>query len=368
VLAVDPRFAFAYDNEIFAAEHRGDLDGARRLADRCIEACPSSVDCLVMRVNLDDLGGDCKAMVADGRRVLASETTSPSTYELLASAMAALGEPRASVAGMFQRASETESEDRAFYERTRNADLDVYYGDFDAASRETLAAEATLAGRPDRSPVDTELERLEILTEMGDRAGARALAASLRARIGAWALTSDASATITLSAYERRAGLVSREELRARREAWMRAREETRQREGSRRETFWDWDIAYAATAIDPDDANEALRALEHAGPIPNGASTDPAANAHLGHVQTLAGRYADALAPLRLATRACNALQWPRVHTGALYDMGVSLQHTGDPVGARASYGSVIERWGAARPRSVTADAARARLRELVP
>ena len=53
----------------------------------------------------------------------------------------------------------------------------------------------------------------------------------------------------------------------------------------------------------------------------------------------------------------------WPRASTQAFFDLGVSLEHTGDLPGARVAYGTVLQRWGAAKPRSVTAQAARERL-----
>jgi serine/threonine-protein kinase len=364
-LAVDPAFAFGYQNEIFIAQYKGDVDRWEKFVDRCLSACPSSTDCRLKRMELDNLRGACTAVMAGGRAALASDTSIPEAYEMLASAMASLGEPRAGVAEMLRRANETETERLEFYEHEREVYLDVSYGDFRGALRASAAAEATFAGHPEQSPIATQLERLGILIETGDLASARTLAASLRARIGGWE-GADSPSVMTLSGYERHAGLIPGETLRARREAWMRARAETRQREGSQREPFWDWELAYAATAEGHEDAVEALEALDKYGPAPPGALIDLQANAGLGHVYTLAGRFADALQPLRTATRSCNGLQWPRDYMQASYDLGVSLEGTGDIAGARKAYGTVLDRWGSAQPRSVTADAVRARMKRL--
>jgi len=365
-LAVEPAFAFSYQNEIFVAQYQGDNERARSLADRCLSACPSASDCALKRIELDSIRGDCRAMAADGRATLAMDPDQSIAHELLASAMAALGEPREGVAEMLKRANESETESPDYYGHRRGVALNVLYGDFPAALRESRAAEATLAGRPDRSPVDTEIERLGILAEVGDRPALRSLAASLRARIGAWAGSSDSAETMVVSGYERRAGLISHEELRGRREAWMRARAETHERDGSRRPAYLDWQIAYAGTVEGRDDALEALEALGRTGPMPRIATADVQSSADLGHAYALAERFADALAPLRFATHACNALQWARGHTQALYDLGVSLGATGDVAGAGTAYDTVLARWGSARPRSVTADAAQKRRKPL--
>jgi serine/threonine-protein kinase len=68
----------------------------------------------------------------------------------------------------------------------------------------------------------------------------------------------------------------------------------------------------------------------------------------------------------LRAAAASCSALQAPIDHTRAQLDLGRALEQTGDAGGACAAYKIVIDRWGAAKPRSVTADFARVRRRAL--
>lgn len=366
LIALDPKFAFAYANLIFVAQYEGDAAQAQALVDRCIAACPVSIDCSQKRVELEGLRGDCRAMMADGKNLLSRDARSSTTYEMLASAMATLGEPRASVSEMLGRASAAESVDRAFDEPLRSAAVAVFFGDFTSALRASVAAEAVLAGQPDRSPVAVELDRLALLAEIGDRAGLRALATSLRSRLGAWGPATDSSETIALSGFERQAGLISRDELRTRRQTWMRARADARAKDGSKRDPFWDWAVAFAATVGDRDDAREALDALRPYLPVPGGVSMDASVNADLGHVYARAEAFPDAVAPLQLATRACTGLMWPRASTQAFFDLGLSLEHTGDLRAARAAYGTVLQRWGDAKPRSVTAESARARLNGL--
>jgi eukaryotic-like serine/threonine-protein kinase len=52
--------------------------------------------------------------------------------------------------------------------------------------------------------------------------------------------------------------------------------------------------------------------------------------------------------------------------HVHGIFALGEAREHAGDVAGARAAYEEVLRRWGKAKPRSVTADKARARLARL--
>ena len=79
-----------------------------------------------------------------------------------------------------------------------------------------------------------------------------------------------------------------------------------------------------------------------------------------------MAGRPADAVALLRRASASCLALTWPYQHMHALLDLGRALELTGDGASACRAYARVRVQWGAARPRAVSADAAREGARRL--
>jgi serine/threonine-protein kinase len=85
-----------------------------------------------------------------------------------------------------------------------------------------------------------------------------------------------------------------------------------------------------------------------------------------VGRVLLLAGRQADAVAPLRAAAASCSAIAVPIDHTHANLYLGQALEATGDTAGACAAYQVVLSRWGAAKPRSLSADLARKRARAL--
>jgi serine/threonine-protein kinase len=84
------------------------------------------------------------------------------------------------------------------------------------------------------------------------------------------------------------------------------------------------------------------------------------------GRVLLLAGRAAEAVPLLRAATATCSALEVPVEHTRAFAHLGDALEKTGDTAGACKSYKAVVDLWSAAKPRSVSAETAKARRRAL--
>jgi serine/threonine-protein kinase len=91
-----------------------------------------------------------------------------------------------------------------------------------------------------------------------------------------------------------------------------------------------------------------------------------PAIDMSIGRTYALAGPQDQAFAPLRRVGSPCLRLRDPVSNTWAQYYLGVALEGTSDIDGAKAAYGAVVDRWGKARPRSVTADLASARLSAL--
>jgi serine/threonine-protein kinase len=85
-------------------------------------------------------------------------------------------------------------------------------------------------------------------------------------------------------------------------------------------------------------------------------------AQALVGHAYWLAERLDDAIPALRRGTATCTILFDPFGNTRGWLDLGSALEANGDRAGACDAYKVVLDRWGHARPRSVTAERARAR------
>jgi len=116
---------------------------------------------------------------------------------------------------------------------------------------------------------------------------------------------------------------------------------------------------------VTAEDAKDALTALPAYAPLP---PYRPAtmADAAVGLTFFLAGRTDDALRWLERAARTCRVLDLPVEHTRAHYWLGMAREASGDKEGACAAYRVVRDRWGKAKPRSITAEKAAERLRAL--
>jgi serine/threonine-protein kinase len=164
-----------------------------------------------------------------------------------------------------------------------------------------------------------------------------------------------------LIAIARRAGQLTAAEAAAQRDAWIRRWEQR----GLSVYRSYLWMHGPAVIAETPDEARAALAELPRFGGVPP-YRPRALAEAAVGATYLRAGRLDDALDWLSVAARTCRALDYPIEHTRAHLWLGQAREARGDTRGACAAYRVVIERWGAARPRSVTAEQASERARQI--
>jgi serine/threonine-protein kinase len=245
----------------------------------------------------------------------------------------------------------------------------VLEGDFDAAGRDALEVERLEEKSTSLTAhaIPARL-RVEILHETGRDAEAARVAQQYLARSTAWiadpraedlALSHDAELAMRMAMA--RGGLASGGELEDARRAWV---SRWRSALPARQQPFA-WLFGYAATAETPEQARAALDALPEFGALPRHVP-DVLGAAWLGRVHLLAGNLEEAVTWLKKAVLACFAFDAPFDHTRAARDLGEALERRGDVAGACAAYGRVLSRWGEARPKSRSAEAARLRVRAL--
>jgi eukaryotic-like serine/threonine-protein kinase len=126
------------------------------------------------------------------------------------------------------------------------------------------------------------------------------------------------------------------------------------------------WVQAYATYAVTPNEAADAMRALDTLGGAIPPYSPETATNFDIGRTLFLAGQVDRAIPYLRKAARSCLPLDFPFPFVRAQLRLGEALARAGDTAGACEAFRSVTTRWGNARPRSLTAIAARAHARDL--
>jgi serine/threonine-protein kinase len=162
-------------------------------------------------------------------------------------------------------------------------------------------------------------------------------------------------ATPILLAAERSAGLLSNDEFEQQRAEWV---AEWKQKIQPNCKPFI-WLHGYAAIAETPEDASRALAELPGYGEPPRYAPYT-LGDAAIGKVYYLAGRASEAIPYLQRAARSCLALISPFEHTSSHLLLARALAGEGKRDDACAALAVVLERWGNARPRSVTAEHAR--------
>jgi serine/threonine-protein kinase len=129
--------------------------------------------------------------------------------------------------------------------------------------------------------------------------------------------------------------------------------------------------LFYAYPTWTAAEARDAVGVLSHYLPLPNHAM-DPSAQGALGRVYFLAGQAERAIPLLRAEASWCvnppmqgfepGGVVWHLARLRDFWFLGQALEQQGDTEGACRAYGAVLDRWGRATPRSLTADNARAR------
>jgi serine/threonine-protein kinase len=363
VLAVDPDFMTALRQKAQTLEMRGDVAEARRLLDECLRRFPGATGCRNERIWLNQDEGRCAEIEPDARQMIAADSESFRGYEALARAAVALGHPPEAIAEALRQAwRRAPAEVRARDELLTNARLAVLAGRFVEAVELGKKYDAAIANDEAASThAGAALLLAEIAVETGDVRGAARPASDFLRRQVAWSGTPD-GATARLLKIQRLAGAISDDELRASRakflEDWGRLASRTRFVRGV------EWVLGHGGIVESKTDADDALRELPAFAPIPIGQRTAMNDDA-LGRARLFAGDAAGAAVPLARAAHMCTAMDDPFRHVRAHLLLGRALEAS-DPSGACDAYKRVLERWGAAKPKSVTADEAQSRMRAL--
>ncbi|MFT3764755.1 MAG: serine/threonine-protein kinase [Minicystis sp.] len=371
-LAEDPEYASAIWLRGEQLSYLGRFAEAKASFAACNQLTPTALDCSLGAAAILQQEGACDGMETVARQVIAAqvERRAPG-YLTLARSLASQGKPAETVREAI-RAGVSSLKDPADRRETEHLELTrwaLWTGDFDAAERDARAYAELVEARRERAPhAQAALLLAEILEETDRGAEAGRAALSFLNRADAWepdpraedfALAADA--TPRLLAVARRVGALGREDFSRRRAAWVADWE----RRVARDVRSYIWLHGYAAVADTPEDARAAMEALPRFGAIP---PFRPRTFVWMGvgPAYLLTGRAAAAVPWLEGATRSCHALGFPVEHTHAHAWLGRAREAQGDTAGACAAYRVVLQRWGQARPRSVTLEFSRARLAAL--
>jgi serine/threonine protein kinase/tetratricopeptide (TPR) repeat protein len=362
-LALDPQYmaplALLGEGEAYL----GDFEQALKDLDRCMTASGAATQCLYMSNLIQAQRGACDA--AAQQRHLATTPVSTVAEEALAEAAIARGEPLSVAKALVDRQigallEGTQAVVAAGYAYR----LAILSGNFGAAEAAAHHLEQVSASDPDVGwHVFAASALCDVFAETGRTREEGKVARAFLTNLGTWApekrVDDDGISrdqVPRLLAHERSAGVLSRDEMVAKRSEWLASWE-------ARVPAFYRgylWLEAYAETVETPEDAREALDALPRYGGVPPFRMNN---SVSVGRVYWLAGQLDEAQSLLEQEVHACTAIRWAYRHVRAVYLLGRVKEARGDVAGACAAYEDVLARWGHAAPRSMTADDAKARM-----
>ena len=350
---------------------KGDPQGQLEAYRMCLENTPRALQCQLEKISLRGRLGDCAGMRDDAKRLLLMNPKSSLTQKYLAMALYATGDPRESVVEALGRGWTFRPDaERKATELGDRSVLAVLDGDFEAAARLIEAWRTETAEKPDQDRhASPALELAKVYREMGRLKRAGEVADDFTRRMSAWTEPPLSDWTIAFLPFRLWAGSISREAFERGRAEWAERFRAKWTAAGRRPDTDLDWltwSNGYGAPAETESEAREAIATMPRELSPVMATGRWMAVDLNRGKTYVLAGEHDKALEPLRRAARSCSALVDPMSFVLARFYLGMALEGTGSVDGARAAYGEVLTHWGKARPKSVTAERAKARLKAL--
>ena len=361
-IAMDP------EEESFAtlilAQDLDDDDG-RRALDECLRRNPGAQDCRVERALKYEALGECHELESDARAMTVYAPDSATGPYLLAAALA--GQNASVDAIRLALDAKRSTLPAAVAERVKardDVDLALWTGDF-ASARSGLAAFAAPAPAQTPSSFDRVM-RVDVLWESGDARGAGDLAMAFVKEAPAMPRVErpESDPLPHMLARARQGGALSEADYVAQRDAWIASWRRRLDDEAwtAAAPVIWALAFSYPANEADARAAVERLPSFGGA-PPPIASRRFWTDDGPIGELLLMGGRIDDALARLRPAAHQCTLALEP---IRAQLRLGEALEKTGDVTGACSSFATVLSHWGHAKPRSLTADEARAHAQKL--
>jgi serine/threonine protein kinase len=357
-LAADGTLVDALVGKVSALVRATRDDEAVQLIARCLDLSPRAVHCLEWRAAHLSNGGKCAQAEEDVRRWLDLQPNSRHAHELLAALLAGKGSP---IEAVREALGETESAVRGgqfldMVSIVHEGAMPMLAGDFTEVVRVARDEALRVRTSPEESdhflPASTQVLAY---SETGDIAGAGRVAADYLARHAAWK-DHDLAHEAFMVAAAARGGRIAPRTADSRVAAAFQALVAQHVTEPDA------WLTVYAWGTETPREANVAVAVLDRLqAPLSNDYQSASS------RTLFLAGRGDQARPILAGLFRSCdfelaNTQNWARAH---LY-LGELDEQSGDRISACAHYAKVLARWGHPKPRSVTADEARAHATKL--
>jgi serine/threonine-protein kinase len=342
---------------------------AAAILDECVRDAPTAADCFGERTYRRGQAGDCNGMADDAHAWIAADDGDRYAYLALGEALFSSGAPIEGVRDALDALEKrTPADELAIMTVHDRAALAVGAGDFATAEADARGFVDGLGASPSiLMSYAATAGIIRIAMEAGQNDVADDYAMRFLKRVDAWTPTDAAEIAMPASmlAHARLAGAITRETFvreRARRVSMA----EAKLTDASDKVRSMTWLYGYAMAVETPDDARDAIAALSRYPPLRDPDSSQSANATVVGALFLRAGDVDRAIPYLRRGAGTCFMMNsvWTAMH--ARFLLADALVAKGERDEPRALYRSILDRWSAAKPRSVTADAIRARLKAL--
>ncbi|WP_394821384.1 protein kinase domain-containing protein [Pendulispora albinea] len=371
-LRVDPTYADAW-------QMRGRILGQLRRYDEqldaidcCLQAAPNAVDCMTDRIQALRRRGRCSDAASEARRRIAWDEREERTHWYLAINLASSGARREAIdEALHVRWELLPPEKRVWMIPSDRARIAAWEGNFSEVLHELQAlADGTKGSIRLEAHVREAVLSVDVLRELGRDSEAALVAARFLERAKVWVkseprVSSPAYHEPQFLAAELEGEKLTPDQWRAASTAWAESTQ-------SRMNDFERWVLGWASAVGSKIRASEAL---EREPPAAAGAMLRSSQQltflfgfmeAYEGRLRLYANDARAAVPLLEAAAQSCNSLDFPFLNVRSHLWLGMAKEKLADVAGACAAYGFVIDRWGAARPESVTARDAKRRSRAL--
>jgi len=327
---------------------------AAALLARCFDSSPDSTVCLTARATLFDRQGDCAAAEKDLRHWLVLQPDARLARPPLAGVLAAQGASAVAIReALGEHPASATGDGNVIFE----ALVPLFEGDFTEVERLAREQSAKVSSEaPEGHHFTPAATLVSAYTETGDLVSAGRVAADYVARRVAWK-DPELTRVSTMIGAAARGGAMDRAEANRRLDEAFQRLVAT-----GRVDPADAWAIVYAYSSETRAEAQAAVIRLD----AMDAGAPDTWRGA-LARTYFLAGRAGLARPLLERATSGCSqsllvTMNWVHSH---LY-LGELDEQAGDKPSACAHYARVLQLWGHAKPRSVTADEARAHAAKL--
>jgi eukaryotic-like serine/threonine-protein kinase len=341
--------------------------------DRCIAASPAAIDCYAGRARVRAVMGDCAGMEADARQWSSLDPHDPAADEVIATALYARRAPIDAVREALRaKAEKLPADQRAQVEQGDAYRVAMAEGDFVLARKNAEERARALPSNAGFFPhFEVAVDRMLAMHESGDVLLSGKHAYEFVKRVRAWTPLSIPQASYPMLMLGRAvdAGAIPRAQYVIERDEMLAVAVATWERAGKPRDIYQRsviWISAYMHTTFTPADLADAEKALPAYAPLPAPGAQSPEIDGMIGLFHSAAKRFDEAEPYIRVTTDSCNAFGMPHGYVYSHLELGRVLEAKGDKQGAIAAYRVVLDRWAAAKPKSLTVEQARARLQAL--